>query len=91
MMRAAPWWCGVVVVLCAMLWVGALSEGYVMRMLGAALKCCAGLSIGYYAHRHLVMQGERIRRWDEGASAMSMRTARAVLMSACAIAVAIAV
>lgn len=89
--RALPWWLLAVGFLFLLLLTGWVADGYVGRFAGAVVKCCTGLAIGYYAHRHLVLQGRRISAEDQTAAAQSKRISRAILMGACALTVGLAV
>lgn len=89
--RAWPWWVLALLLLAALLFVGGIGDGWAFRTAGALIKTALGLALGYYAHRHLVNQGEKIDPNDNTAAAQSRRLARAVIMGACALAVALAV
>ena len=89
--RALPWWALAAAALAALLLAGFVGDGYVFRTIGAAIKCCLGLAIGYYAHRHLVMQGRSIDPADDSAAAQSKRLSRAVIMAGCALTMGLAV
>jgi uncharacterized membrane protein len=89
--RASPWWVIALGLLIVAALVGVIGDGYLYRTLGGVIKCALGLAIGYYAHRHLVMQGRRIPRDEDGFAFQGLRSSRALLMGAAAIAVAVAV
>ena len=88
--RAFPWWALALATLILFFLVGWVGDGYLFRSVGAVLKVCIGLAVGYYAHLHLVCQGYRIDPTDNSAAAQSKRLARAIVMAACALGVAIA-
>lgn len=90
-LRAFPWWALALAALLLLLALGAVADGYVFRFLGAILKCATGLALGYYAHRHLVMQGRRLLPDDDSPAAQGKRISRAILMGACALTVGMAV
>lgn len=89
--RGWPWWVLALLLLAALLFVGGIGDGWAFRMAGAVIKTSLGLALGYYAHLHLVSQGQHIPSHDNSAAAQSRRLARAVIMAACALAVALAV
>ena len=88
--RALPWWALAAAALFGLLTLGLVGDGYVFRSVGAVFKSALGLALGYYAHLHLVCQGQHIAQDDNSAAAQSKRLSRAVVMAACALAVAIA-
>jgi hypothetical protein len=90
-LRALPWWALALIALAGLFLIGAVADGYVFRTAGAVIKTALGLALGYYAHRHLVMQGARIQQGDTSSAANAQRTSRAIVMGACALAVGLAV
>ena len=89
-LRAFPWWALALAALILLFLVGFVADAYVFRSVGAVFKTALGLALGYYAHLHLVCQGNHIPADDQSAAAQSKRLSRAIVMAACAIGVAMA-
>ena len=88
--RDWPWWLVVLIVLGGGWLIGGIADGYLWRTVGAVGKACIALVIGYWAHRHIIMQGRRIGRDEQGPDARMARISRAIIIAAFVIAVAIA-